>query len=1795
MKWKFFYLTLFLFLTNLSTEAQDNKDYRLMLKSGTFTPAKNIAPDKTTLPSLRLAAQGQKSFVIIQFESIPTAEEKRQLKSEGIELLEYIPNNAYTATVTGQDFQNSLARTKGRAIIELSPEQKMQPGLANGRMPAHAIKAPGTLDVWISYPASIGFEEIRDSLKAQGFELLSEQYKMHQILALRIPQTRLKELAGKRFIQYVQAIPPDNKAFNNKTTSNARANLLSSSMPAGRNLSGEGVVVGVGDDSNPLQHVDFNGRMINRAAIEAGVHGVHVMGTLAGAGIMNERYTGFAPKATYVAQSFSNILAYAPEYSRDFGMVVTNNSYGGDINTCETFGVYDLYAYILDRQAFQLPYLQHVFAAGNSGAVNCSPYPAGFANILSGYQTAKNVMCVGNTSEVAAIASTSSRGPLRDGRIKPEITAQGTSVMSTIPVNLYGSGSGTSMSSPAVAGGLTLLYQRYRQLHGNANPKNGLMKALVLNGAVDKGNEGPDYRYGFGWLNLLRPLKMLESNSYVNDSLAHQQTKEISIPIPPNTAQLKVMLYWNDPAGAILSAQNLVHDLDLKVVTPNSTTVLPRLLDPTPSNVNNVATTGVDNINNIEQVVINNPGEGNYKISVKGSSVAQNPLQEYFIVYDIIPNSLELTYPVGNERLREGDAQYIHWDAFGNTTSTFTVQLSLNAGGSWSTLGNNLAAGTRQMLWTVAAGTITDNARVRVIQNSTGEQRVSGDFTIVGIPTLTLSSLQCEGYISLDWTAVSGATDYEVMILKGTEMVSAGTTNSTNFVLSGLSKDSTYICSVRARLNGHPGRRAVSISRKPDSGTCQGNISNKDYKIESILTPASSGRVGTSTALGNPVFVKIRIKNLDDVDLNEPLDVGYELNGTAIPVETITPFIEKGKTYDHTFSVGANLSSPGTYTFKVYIHHQNDVVSANDTLTKTFRQLPNDQIALPFLDDLEYLTSQSVTTTQIGLQGDGRYDFSASSDAGRVRSFVNSGLAYSGQKALTLDANRYNSGGNTSYLDATFNLSAYDIENADVRLNFRYKNHGQKANANNKVWIRGKDTDPWIEAYDLFANQNLPQDGYKTPRGIELSNLLSASNKNFSSSFQVRFGQWGKMITADYATGAGYSFDDIEIYTVVNDIQMLALVSPVPESCGLGFQEPVTIRIRNSSSQTVTNIPVVFSVNGVEVQEVIPSIERRTTIDYTFNGKATFTTFGEQHVNAWVALPSDGYHDNDTVSVLVNNAPVVTTFPYLEDFEANNGYWFPKGVNSSWAYGTPVSATVNTAASGKKIWKTNLSGGHNDREESYLYSPCFTVNELQNPTLSFSVSLDLEVCDPTPCDYVFVEYSGDGGAWTRLGSEGEGFNWYNRTYSGKGAWSVNDNTRWHVATIGLPTGFTNLKIRFGLISDGFTHGEGIGLDDIHIYNKVSNIYDGPTMAAPVTQTVSPGQGWVNFLQNNQLIASVNPKTQNPGNTDVQAFINTSGIRNANSQYYLDRNVTIKPVTYNLLDSALVRLYFLDAENEALLKATGCAACGKPANAYELGVAKFQGKDQSKEDGLTTNDTDGTWLFYAPSQIRIVPYDKGYYAELKVKDFSEFWLAKGILGTSSALPVNLVSFDARKKVGEGSGQDVLLDWVTSSEENFDHFEIEIAAGNDAYRQGLFTTLTQIDGKGGLNKNGRYNFTDQQPGKFGTRYYRLKVVDADSSFVYSRVRPVVFDETLAWTVYPNPSKGMFFVNYQADAGKEIGVNIYGLNGQVFQKSHFTATGFPQNSKVDLSSPEFALGLYVVEIVDGKEKQVFQVVKD
>lgn len=1790
-----------LLLLSSVARAQPDERFRLLLKTGPLLPEKNISADKINELDRKLNRINGKSFLIIQFDQIPGEAERKQLQKAGIDLLDYVPNNAYTATVAGPLSNELLETVKARAVLNLRPEQKMQPGLATGIYPGWAVKVGGTIDLLVSFPRSFSLEEVKRELTGKKFDIIQTDLATYRVLGLRIAQNRVIELASLSCIDYLQPMPATDREFNNRSTADSRATILNSSLPGGRNLKGQGVVIGVGDNNDPQSHIDFTNRLIDRSAlpyVNAGSrHGTHVTGTAAGAGIANELYTGYASKAKVITQNFSGILKYAASYVTDDSMVVTNNSYGANETDCVTFGVYDLYSRVVDQQAIDLPKLQNVFAAGNSGNSSCGPYPFNFHTVLGSYQSAKNTIVVGNAANNGTIYFSSSRGPVNDGRLKPEVAALGEAVVSSVgaAADGYGAAWGTSMASPAVTGSIALLDQRYKQLNGSVNPKNGLMKALICNGAYDLGNPGPDYTFGFGWINLLRSVDMLENNHYVISSIANSGNNTHNITVPANTAQLKVMLYWNDPAASVLATQTLVNDLDLEVRDGSNTITLPYLLDTIHTNVNDNAVTGVDHINNIEQAVVTNPSAGTFTVTVKGTSVTQSSPQEYFLVYDIVPIQTIMTYPAGGEKFLPGESVILQWDSYGDPANTFTLQYSTDNGSTWTDINTNVAANLRQLSWTVP-GVNTDQALTRILRNGTGLTSTSQRFVIVAAPSISLSSTQCEGYIALQWPAVTGATDYEAMMLRGDDMVSMGTTTSTSFAIGGLSKDSLYWVSVRSRINGNPGRRAPAISRQPNSGTCTGGISDNDLKIDDVLAP-KSGRLHTSTELSSSTTISVRIKNLDDAAVNS-YDLKYSVNGGAYTAPESSGAIAGGATAIHNFTTTYDFSTVGPYVLKVAVQNTASVdpVSANDTMTVIVKQLPNDTITLTnvagLLDDIETADDSTYFNGQIGLSGADRYDFTSSSVYGRVRPFINTGMAYSGRKAFTLDSYVLNAGTADS-LTATFNLYPHFNTADDIRLDFVYKNHGQGPDNANQVWIRGDDQKPWIPVYDLYDNQ-LDLGLFKKSASIELSDILAANAQDFSTSFQVRFGQFGHQLTADDDGGEGYTFDNIHLYKVDNDIQAVKLDTPVVASCALSNAVPVRVTVRNSADTTVSKIPVKFTVdNGPETIDTIPSIAANTNISFTFSATADLSAIGIHVVKVYVAYPGDSFRDNDTVTVSIRNSPTITSYPYLENFEAGDGSWYTLGKNNSWEYGTPSSGKVNRAASGSKAWKTNLTGSYKDQQLSYLYSPCFDITGLTNPTLSLSIALDLEDCGPDLCDGAYVEYSTDGSTWTRLGAYGQGTNWYNKNYSGNNLWSVQDYTRWHVATIPLPSGpaYNRLRLRFVMTSDPFVDRDGIAVDDIHIYDNIYGIYDGPPYTSnTISQSTVNGSNWIDFTDGGKLIASVNPNGRDLGITSARAYIYTGAVRTNSGQYYHNRNITIKPVNRtHPTDSATVRFYFLDSETENLINATGCPGCTKPSMAYELGVSKYNDPDTSIENGTLADNNSMQWLFITSPQAPKIPFDKGYYAEFKVKDFSEFWLNNGGLNNNLSLPVQLTNFNAHK-----SANDVLVEWTTASEINAARFEIELAKGNQEFQQNHFVKIGEVASAGNSASERRYSFTDGESHKSGVRYYRLKIIDRDGGYSYSVVRPVIFDDTISWQVYPNPSGGLFNLVYQSNRGETISIKVYDMNGKLIKQTGLAADGFVQKYSVDLQAVKYASGLYLLEVQGEDKKESFRLIK-
>jgi hypothetical protein len=274
----------------------------------------------------------------------------------------------------------------------------------------------------------------------------------------------------------------------------------------------------------------------------------------------------------------------------------------------------------------------------------------------------------------------------------------------------------------------------------------------------------------------------------------------------------------------------------------------------------------------------------------------------------------------------------------------------------------------------------------------------------------------------------------------------------------------------------------------------------------------------------------------------------------------------------------------------------------------------------------------------------------------------------------------------------------------------------------------------------------------------------------------------------------------------------------------------------------------------------------------------------------------------------------------------------------------------------------------------------------------------------------------------------------------------------------------------------------------------------------------------------------------------------------------------------------------------LLAATGCANCSKPSSAYELGISKYSDPDDKFENGTINDNQQGVWNFIASGQVIKVPFDKGYYAEFKVKDFSEFWLNIGGLDKSTALPVKLMDFTASKL----ANNEVLLKWEVGSETNVLRYEIELARSEADLNAARFTKIGEVMSRGNNTTLQAYNFTDTETGKSGVRYYRLKIVNADGSFHYSVVRSIVFEDAVTWQVYPNPSNGVFNLVYRLNTSEKLQARVFDGNGRLVQEYATTGSGFLQKISIDLSKATYANGIYLLQITARGSNHSFKLYK-
>ncbi|CDG83354.1 S8 family serine peptidase [Janthinobacterium agaricidamnosum] len=631
-------------------------------------------------------------YILVQTREPLTAPQKKQLSDTGAEMLEYVPTNTYICRYNDTDLHQVRALpfvAWANVYLEgfkISPQlhaavkAKQAPLLGMQGMASSPGSSLEQVDIVLHRDAdrTAALNQVALAAGVSPGQLNADNGKIR----LRVDTDRLDALSK---IDLVRNIEPvfEKKLWNNV----ARGILGADTVMTALGLQGQGQIVAVcdtgfdnGDAGHP--HPAFEGRVKalhalgrpNDASDPQG-HGTHVCGSVLGDGHSADGpIRGTAPKATLVMQSvldargglggLGNNLYRLFQQAYDEGARVHSNSWG-DSNNGYTPDAYDVDNFIWTNRDMSI-----LFAAGNDGSDRNRDGLID-AHSVGSPGTAKNCITVGASENQRpdfyyvdgrfkfnrygqgwpqdypsdplrndkladnpeGLAAFSSRGPTADGRIKPDLVAPGTGILSTrsradgvangwgpSPDPLYFYEGGTSMATPLVSG-CAAVVREFLQSQQAARPSAAIVKAILINAArpllgqytPSEAGTIPNNNQGFGRVNLAAAVDAGADSEILawwdeGTQLDTGDEEVFTVQLDRPAAELKVTLVWTDPPG-----ETLQNDLDLTVETDSG-----RL------GIGNAApgSTIPDRSNNVEQVSLLSVPAGAVTIKVKAYRIA---------------------------------------------------------------------------------------------------------------------------------------------------------------------------------------------------------------------------------------------------------------------------------------------------------------------------------------------------------------------------------------------------------------------------------------------------------------------------------------------------------------------------------------------------------------------------------------------------------------------------------------------------------------------------------------------------------------------------------------------------------------------------------------------------------------------------------------------------------------------------------------------------------------------------------------------------------------------------------------------------------------------------------------------------------------------------------------------------------------------------------------------------------------------------------------------------------------------
>jgi serine protease AprX len=659
---------------------------RITINGIAFDPLKS--PTVYTMAAQARPDVFQTKYVLVQTAEPLTPQQRDELNKLDITILEYVPENTYVG-VSRQGRAN-LPAIRDLPFVSWAGAYlesfKVAPSLIGNLkgavtanlsgLPPATTQSKDRVTVDVVLHKGVGSDAARAEIAAAA-GLDPQDLKVgRDKVRVTVERRQLERLAEIDDVRHIE--PYLKPQLMNDV---ARGILDVDTVQAGGNLAGEGQTIAVADTgfdkgvTNDV-HPAFTGRVVKlyplgrATASDTDGHGTHVCGSALADGIMQGGTVirGTAPKAKLIVQSLLDAdgslgglpadlhdLFIVPY--RDDGVRIHTNSWGSAAQ-----GVYDSSASEVDDFVWTNRDCVICFAAGNNGRDSQSRGVVDPGSIGSP-GVAKNCITVGATENLrpnfvfqgatspstygdgwpndfptdpihtdlvannpAGMAAFSSRGPSTNSRIRPDVVAPGTAILSTrgrvatgavwsqSPDPLYSYEGGTSMATPLVAG-CAAVVREFLQSKGIASPSCALVKAMLINGAQVIAGQylppevgaPPDISQGFGRVDLAATVGPFAAGITVTwkdeaTSLETGGEKHFMQTLGPAQG-VKATLVWTDLAGEALQ-----NDLDLVVTMPNGEVYHGNMP---------AGSSAFDRTNNVEQVFAAAGGAGDVDIAVR--------------------------------------------------------------------------------------------------------------------------------------------------------------------------------------------------------------------------------------------------------------------------------------------------------------------------------------------------------------------------------------------------------------------------------------------------------------------------------------------------------------------------------------------------------------------------------------------------------------------------------------------------------------------------------------------------------------------------------------------------------------------------------------------------------------------------------------------------------------------------------------------------------------------------------------------------------------------------------------------------------------------------------------------------------------------------------------------------------------------------------------------------------------------------------------------------------------------------